>query len=1002
TISQIVGNMRPDNGPGTSAVCPTGCTGVERMTNILYDLRVMDAGTCMVSGNNVGYVHSAARCTALGGTWTPPTNQYTNPLSNTTADTFGRLTALMADMGSNGGLNTARMVNEVNAQYLTSLDGAGYRVSYLVQQINRMRYLSRMLSEMTSADLMIQLLNSPNMNVVTIRNLVNGQGNLAYGTNTVAANLASFYTSASQTGHMPNPTTTYGAGGSGFDTLGRMIQFINSITSGIENVVTLMNVIADTRYMGATNDVTTPNSMPTPYNPDQGGDRNCYDSTPCGVRNYGYGMLNEADRIDYLSNLINGIQNLDLFLTIVNGPGSCTTNMSLNSRSSCLGAGHTWQEGTMGSCSSTTVTISIANPAVITRTGHTFLNGSMIRFTSTGALPASIEPNVSYYVRNAAANTFNISLTPTGPLISTAGMSQSGTHSIWPLAQDACTRSGGGVWTANSPIAPNSAHYLKMIRIVNDVAGSTRKGSGTKPVGDISILSDVINDLGWYAGAPQPLGNQTRIITITNDVVYCGINPANDRNITTGPHCTIPAYTNQASCVAAGGTWNNLSQVLLCDQPIGYNYNKVNDFYDPRPRVANTMLAMDSAFPMSIIVGQVENTQKTVRVMNGTRRINTIIKSVNWMPGEASRDLINYTNLDQIYRAFDYLANNLDPDEDSAASAFTSLIFWGNGIGQGPNRNGTCMYFTGVGPRRMAGVMNSEQGTYLEGLLQKFGWRTVIPEMICGLAPHGSSYENYTGYNDDPNWTTTGTAINSNAVDNVCRNTPATDRCMTIPGTVSSVNFKQKEVLTTQGSCSNPSYKTRHSCVSNGGTWDNTSGSFTWTFGIRNNGVDNNSCKNYYPEKASALFYNPELDDTVFLGFNTGFPLYLGINAGIGGVWDVLKGSGLIGWLLTNNGTINYPPRRTASGTIGDTGYTCTDGSSNNEWDCTRPGMNDAGNGNVSYYRWGRRCSMPRRGATNCDANYTACETTCQGRWIPDKDYTDCRIDPASGIEPIR
>jgi hypothetical protein len=634
-------------------------------------------------------------------------------------------------------------------------------------------------------------------------------------------------------------------------------------------------------------------------------------------------MLNEADRVDYLTNLINGIVNLDLFLTIVNGPGSCS-NVAYQSRSTCIAGGATWTEGSMGHCSNTAYT-----------------------------------------------------------------------------TQTSCT-GAGGIWTPNSAIAPNSAHYGKMIEIVNAVAGSTRKGNNAsgKSVGDISVLSDVINDLGWYAGAPQSLANQARVITVMNDVQYCGINPANDRNVA-GPSCSIAAYTNQASCVAAGGTWNNAAQMLLCNQPQSYAYDKLNDFYDPRPRVANAMLNMDSAFPMSIIVGQVTNTQKTVRMMNGVRRIRTLIQAVNWMPGEASRDLVNYTNLSQMYLAFDYLANNLDPDEDVAAQAFTSLIFWGNGIGSGTSRNGTCMYFTAVGPRRMAGIMNSEGGTYLEGLLQKFGWRTVIPEMICGLSPHGSSYESYTGYGAAPSWITSGTAVNANATDNVCRNSPAQDRCQRIPGSVANVDFKQKEVLTTQGSCSNTSYHTRHSCESNGGTWNNSSGGYTWIFGVRN-ATDNASCKTYYPETAGAYGHSPQLDDTVFLGVNIWAN---SINAGIGGVWDVLKGGGLIGWLLTNGGTINYPPRVTSGGTIGDTGYTCTDGSSTSEWSCTNPGMNDSGNGNVSYYRWGRRCSISRRNGNNCDTNYTTCESTCQGRWIPDKDYPNpasCRINPATGVEPIQ
>lgn len=880
TISQIVGNLRPDAGVG-------GQIGVTRMVEALYGVKTMNA------------------------------TLYTNALSNATADNFGRMTTLMTDMGSGGPLNMARMVNEVDWAYFNS------RIVYLVMGANRMRYMSRFLNEMSSADLMLQLLNNPQTNITRVRDLINGQGNLAYGSNAVATDLSSFYTSPSQTGHMPNNAAThntnpYGTAGSGLDTFGRMIQFINGITSGIKNVVTLINNLSDVGYMGALKGITNPNDMPVVWNPDAGGDRNCYDATACGVRNFGYGMVNEAVRIDYLTNLINGVVNLDLFLTIVNGPGTCTSNTSYQSRSTCLAAGQTWQEGTMGGCS---------NPIYFTQ------------YTCTG---------------------------------------------------------GGGTWTANSPIGQNSAHYLKMISIVNDVAGSTRKGSGTKAVGDISILSDVINDLGWYAGAPQSLTNQARITQVMNDVTYCGVNPAVDRSITTGPVCSNTNYTNQASCIAAGATWNNglaapgTISVLPCNQPIGYAYSKLNDFYDPRPRIPNAMLAMDDSTPMSVIVGQISQTQKTVRVMNGLRRSNTLIKAVNWMPGEAGRDLINYTNYTQMLSAFSYLANNLDGDEDIAAQAFTSLIFWGNGIGSGGARTGACMNFTAVGPRRMAGIMNTETGQYLEGLLQKFGWRTVIALMNCGLAPHGSGYETYGGYASGPSWTNSGTAINADeGGSTTCSSGTNQDRCMTIPGSVQSVAFKQKEQIVTSGTCSNASYHTRHSCSSNGGTWTDGVGSYTWVFGVKN-ATMNTNCKNYYPETASAYTHNMPLDDTVFLGASVWLN---SINAGIGGVWDILKGSGLIGWMLTQSGSIGFPPN------VGS-GYTCTDGSSGSEWSCTDDGMDTAPN--TSTYRWGRKCSIPRRNGTNCDLNYTTCESTCQGRWIPDKDWSTCRIDPTAGSEPIQ
>ena len=107
---------------------------------------------------------------------------------------------------------------------------------------------------------------------------------------------------------------------------------------------------------------------------------------------------------------------------------------------------------------------------------------------------------------------------------------------------------------------------------------------------------------------------------------------------------------------------------------------------------------MNDSSPVAIIVGDVTNTNKTVRILNGARRINTIIKVVDWLPGEVTAKLVNETDINAMYRSFVYLVNNLESDEDQAALAFASMIHWGTGIGDGTNRTGTCHYFTGIGP----------------------------------------------------------------------------------------------------------------------------------------------------------------------------------------------------------------------------------------------------------------------------------------------------------------
>lgn len=76
---------------------------------------------------------------------------------------------------------------------------------------------------------------------------------------------------------------------------------------------------------------------------------------------------------------------------------------------------------------SSTVTITIASPGVVTWTGHTFANGEPIVFSTTGALPTGLTAGTTYWIINQAANTFQVSATPGGAAINTSG-SQSGTH----------------------------------------------------------------------------------------------------------------------------------------------------------------------------------------------------------------------------------------------------------------------------------------------------------------------------------------------------------------------------------------------------------------------------------------------------------------------------------------------------------------------------------------------------------------------------------------------
>lgn len=82
----------------------------------------------------------------------------------------------------------------------------------------------------------------------------------------------------------------------------------------------------------------------------------------------------------------------------------------------------------VGSADTDTVTITEANPGVVTWADHGFVGGEKIRFTTDGALPTNLAANTTYYIKPVNASTFQVSATLGGAAINTSGAVQSGTH----------------------------------------------------------------------------------------------------------------------------------------------------------------------------------------------------------------------------------------------------------------------------------------------------------------------------------------------------------------------------------------------------------------------------------------------------------------------------------------------------------------------------------------------------------------------------------------------
>lgn len=95
-----------------------------------------------------------------------------------------------------------------------------------------------------------------------------------------------------------------------------------------------------------------------------------------------------------------------------------------------------------------TATISIASPGVVTWNSHGLSANGPVKFTTTGALPTGLTAGTTYYVVGASitTNTFQLSATAGGTAINTSG-TQSGTHT----AINAPFGDGDGSTTFNLP-----------------------------------------------------------------------------------------------------------------------------------------------------------------------------------------------------------------------------------------------------------------------------------------------------------------------------------------------------------------------------------------------------------------------------------------------------------------------------------------------------------------------------------------------------------------------
>jgi hypothetical protein len=149
---------------------------------------------------------------------------------------------------------------------------------------------------------------------------------------------------------------------------------------------------------------------------------------------------------------------------------------------------------------STTATITIASPAVVTATDH-YTEGSPIVFETSGALPTGLATGTTYYIKNYVAGVFNIT-DSVGALITTTG-SQSGTQSISARAVNLTTIAGA----SDVPVIQNYITVSDTFRFVFAFGANDYGVSTQSPL--LVRWSDQENAADWTPSTTNQAGSLT-------------------------------------------------------------------------------------------------------------------------------------------------------------------------------------------------------------------------------------------------------------------------------------------------------------------------------------------------------------------------------------------------------------------------------------------------------------------------------------------------------------
>lgn len=205
---------------------------------------------------------------------------------------------------------------------------------------------------------------------------------------------------------------------------------------------------------------------------------------------------------------------------------------------------------------SSTFTVTIAVPGVITLTSHGYIAGDLVAFTTTGALPTGLVANTIYFVTatSLAANTFTVSATLGGAAITTTG-SQSGVHTC----HSANLAINLGI--ASDDYVSATDHDLYVLNLDNATSVRVHRFNMRA---DLTTVAGIATGAWTYktaiqttVGTAQQLGNG-RIFTV-NHCAAAGVKSLFFCTATRVYRCRLSDITN------LGGAW--LSDFMLENPP---------------------------------------------------------------------------------------------------------------------------------------------------------------------------------------------------------------------------------------------------------------------------------------------------------------------------------------------------------------------------------------------------------------------------------------------------